>query len=132
MVGTTAGGTTKPARTMMFAAVVSFPGRRAKMNAAIELTKTIRTTETTVRIVELIKALMTIPSLVPSTVLMLSQRRNFSPKVKLNWKDSLEFFDAVKKIRMNGATKTKSPIGMATKSIQYLRKNFFMTASPSC
>jgi hypothetical protein len=64
MVGTTAGGTTRPARTMIFAIVVNFPGRLENTNAAIELTITIKITETTVRIVEFMNALMTIPSFV--------------------------------------------------------------------
>jgi hypothetical protein len=81
--------------------------------------------------VELINALITTPSLVPSTVFIFSQRRNFSGISKLNWNASLEVFEAVRNIKIKGAAKTKSPIGIARKSIQYLCKNFFMLASPS-
>jgi hypothetical protein len=115
----------------MLAKVVNFPGRRANTNAAIELTNTISMTETTVRIVELMNALITTPSFVPSTVFIFFQRRNFSPNWKLNWNDSLEFFVAVRNINIKGAAKMKSPTGIATKSNQYLRRIFFMPASPS-
>jgi hypothetical protein len=115
----------------MLAKVVNFPGRRANTNAAIELTKTTSVTETTVRIVELMNALITTPSLVSSTVFTFCQSRNFSGILTLNWYDSLEFLEAVRNIRIKGAAKTKSPTGTATKSIQFLRRNFFMLASPS-
>ena len=48
----------------MFAKVVSFPGRRAKIKAAIEQTNTTKITDTNVRIVELMNARITIPSFV--------------------------------------------------------------------
>jgi hypothetical protein len=43
----------------------------------------------------------------------------------------LEFLEAVRNIRIKGAAKTKTPVGTATKSNQYLRRNFFMPVAPS-
>ena len=61
-MGTTAGGTTNPESTNIFATVVTFPGLLEKIKAAIELENTINVTDRTVMMVVLIKARTTIPS----------------------------------------------------------------------
>ena len=97
----------------------------------IQLKITIKITDKTVTIVVLINARTTIPSLVESTVLMFSQSKNFSPRLKSRANASCDVFVAVKKIMVKGATKTKTPMGSETRSIQFFLRNFFMTAAPS-
>ena len=129
MVGTTAGGTIRPARRKALTTLARRSFRRCRTYPTIEARTTSNDTEATVMVRLLRIALRRMRSLASNTALKFSSPCHSEGRDNPSSEASLRLFIAVTKMKRNGMTKTRMTTATARMSSQ-ARFNHVMLQAP--